>query len=152
MTQHIQSLDVDASLILRGDESRTARERVITDLLKESMIALEGVAPPYAMQVKPIAGRLLLLFNAESVTTVHEYSIPLSPFRRLMKDYHIICESYHVAIEAANTTKVEAIDMGRRGLHNEGAEKLMDLCATHPISMDLETARKLFSLVYFLHY
>jgi uncharacterized protein (UPF0262 family) len=147
MANDICSLKVDTSLMLRSDESGRARARIITDILKESKISLKEEEPPYHLHVKLMENRLVLTFN-----DLIEHSIGLSSLRKLMKDYHIVCESYHEAIQAANTSKVEAIDMGRRGLHNEGAEKIMDLCALCHILLDLETARKFFTLVYLLHY
>ena len=74
----------------------------------------------------------------------------MRPFRRLIKDYFLICESYFQAIRSATPSRIEAIDMGRRGLHNEGAEKLADVLADR-IKVDGETARRLFTLVCVLH-
>jgi uncharacterized protein (UPF0262 family) len=74
----------------------------------------------------------------------------MRPFRRLIKDYFLICESYFEAIRTASPSRIEAIDMGRRGLHDEGAEKLAEaLC--EKIRIDGETARRLFTLVCVLH-
>ena len=74
----------------------------------------------------------------------------MRPFRRLIKDYFMICESYFQAIRSATPSRIEAIDMGRRGLHNEGAEKLED-ALDGKIKVDGETARRLFTLVCVLH-
>jgi uncharacterized protein (UPF0262 family) len=72
------------------------------------------------------------------------------PFRRIVKDYFTICESYFAAIKTAPPSQIEAIDMGRRGLHNEGSEMLRDLLSEQ-IEMDFDTARRLFTLVCVLH-
>mgnify|MGYP003527852400 CR=1 FL=1 len=74
----------------------------------------------------------------------------MRPFRRLIKDYFMICESYFQAIRSASPSRIEAIDMGRRGLHNEGAEKL-EGALEGKIKVDGETARRLFTLVCVLH-
>jgi uncharacterized protein (UPF0262 family) len=76
--------------------------------------------------------------------------LPLSPFRKIVKDYFIICESYYNAVREASPSKIEAIDMGRRGLHNEGGEKLRERLAER-VEVDLNTARRLFTLLCVLH-
>jgi uncharacterized protein (UPF0262 family) len=78
------------------------------------------------------------------------HHLPLSSLRKLIKDYAIICDSYHAAIRTAAPSRIEAIDMGRRGLHNEAAEVLVDALADKFV-IDLETARRLFTLVCALH-
>src|SRR6202040_1787106 len=77
--------------------------------------------------------------------------LSLSPFRRLVKDYFLICESYYQAIRTATPSQIEAIDMGRRGLHNEGSELLMERLK-HKIALDFDTARRLFTLITVLHW
>jgi uncharacterized protein (UPF0262 family) len=79
-----------------------------------------------------------------------EITVSMRPFRRLIKDYFLICDSYFQAIKHASPSRIEAIDMGRRGLHNEGAEKLRDALADK-ILVDDETARRLFTLICVLH-
>ena len=79
-----------------------------------------------------------------------QVTLSMRPFRRLIKDYFLICDSYFQAIRSATPSRIEAIDMGRRGLHNEGAEKLADVLADR-IKVDGETARRLFTLVCVLH-
>jgi len=78
------------------------------------------------------------------------HQMTLGPFRKLMKDYALLCDSYHAAIRNAPPTQIEAIDMGRRGLHNEAAEVLQEALAG-TIAVDLETARRLFTLICALH-
>ena len=76
--------------------------------------------------------------------------LSLSPFRTLIKDYFMICDSYYQAIRTATPDKIEAIDMGRRGLHNEGSELLRERL-DGKIEIDLDTARRLFTLICALH-
>src|SRR6185437_9068850 len=76
--------------------------------------------------------------------------VPLAPFRRVVKDYFLVCESYSKAIRGGNLGQVEAIDMGRRGLHNEGAELLRE-CLADKATIDRDTSRRLFTLICVLH-
>ncbi|MGY3611620.1 UPF0262 family protein, partial [Bradyrhizobium sp. Lot11] len=77
--------------------------------------------------------------------------LSLTPFRRIVKDYFMICESYYEAIRSATPSRIEAIDMGRRGIHNEGSQTLKDRLAGK-IEIDFDTARRLFTLVCVLHW
>ena len=76
--------------------------------------------------------------------------LPLVPFRRIVKDYFIVCESYYEAVKGGRLAQVEAIDMARRGLHNEGSSLLMERLADK-VAIDLATARRLFTLICVLH-
>ena len=75
---------------------------------------------------------------------------PIQPFRRIIKDYFLVCETYYAAIKTAPPSRIEAIDMGRRGLHNEAAE-VLQMALEDKFAVDLETARRLFTLVCALH-
>ncbi len=77
--------------------------------------------------------------------------LSLSPLRRIVKDYHLICDSYYQAIRTATPDKIEAIDMGRRGVHNEGSRILMERLKGKVI-LDMDTARRLFTLLCVLHW
>jgi uncharacterized protein (UPF0262 family) len=77
--------------------------------------------------------------------------LSLTPFRRIVKDYFMICESYYEAIRSASPSRIEAIDMGRRGIHNEGSQTLMDRL-NGKIEVDFDTARRLFTLVCVLYW
>ncbi len=76
--------------------------------------------------------------------------LPLTPFRGVIKDYFLVCESYYAAIRTASPSQIEALDMGRRGLHNEGSELLRERLADK-VDLDLDTARRLFTLICVLH-
>ena len=84
-------------------------------------------------------------------TTVATHILSLTPFRRVVRDYHQICESYYEAIRSSSPSEIEAIDMARRGLHNEGSETLADRLSGK-IEMDANTARRLFTLICVLHW
>ena len=85
--------------------------------------------------------------NGEEVVT---HILSLTPFRRIVKDYYMICESYYDAIRSSTPSQIEAIDMGRRGLHNEGSELLRERLAGK-VEVDHNTARRLFTLICILH-
>jgi uncharacterized protein (UPF0262 family) len=95
-------------------------------------------------------GRLILAVLAEGGGGWTVLVLPMRPVRRLIQDYFFVCTSYFVEIKNASPSRIVAIDMGRRGLHNEGAEKLADALAGKA-RVDNETARRLFTLVCVLH-
>ena len=126
------------------------RQVAVFDLLERNSFELvDGFAGPYR---RPVAARGDLIFTVddEPGRSAAEVTLSMRPFRRLIKDYFLICDSYFQAIRSATPSRIEAIDMGRRGLHNEGAEKLADVLADR-IKVDGETARRLFTLVCVLH-
>ena len=93
----------------------------------------------------------MFAISREDGATVVTHILSLTPFRRIVKDYFMICESYYEAIRSATPSQIEAIDMGRRGLHNEGSQTLLDRLAGK-IDIDFDTARRLFTLVCVLHW
>jgi len=96
-------------------------------------------------------GRLILDIRDAEDKALHALVLALGPFRRLIKDYHLVVESHEKAVsEGGSEQRIQAIDMGRRGLHNEGATLLVDRLAGR-IDLDFETARRLFTLVCALH-
>ena len=90
--------------------------------------------------------RLVMAIGDTDGAPLGRVLLPLSPFRRIIKDYFTICESYYQAIKTASPSQIEAIDMGRRGLHNEGADLLRERLADK-IEIDDDTSRRLFTLV-----
>ena len=94
--------------------------------------------------------RLLLDIRDAGERSLEQVVLPLLPFRKLVKDYFIICGSYYGALREGGPTKVEALDMGRRALHDEGGEKLRERLAEH-VEVDDNTARRLFTLLCVLH-
>ncbi len=128
------------------------REVAIFDLLEKNVFALDGQeAGPYALHLSLADNRLVFtVANTEKAPIVH-VMLSLSPFRRLVKDYFLMCESYYQAIKTAPPSRIEAIDMGRRGLHDEGSQILKDRLKGK-IRIDLPTARRLFTLICALHW
>src|SRR5688572_9024531 len=105
---------------------------------------------PYKLALSVDDGRLVMVVSDEAGAEVLTHPLSLAPVRRLIKDYFLICESYYSAIRDASPMQIEAIDMGRRGLHNEGAEVLAKTLEAK-FSIDFETARRLFTLICALH-
>ena len=106
--------------------------------------------PPLVLRLSIQEGRLVFDIRDQGETPLIAHALALGPFRRLIRDYEMLVDSYATAIAEGREARIQAIDMGRRGLHNEGAELLRQRLAAH-IELDLETARRLFTLVCVLH-
>ncbi len=129
---------------------RHEREVAIADLIADNAFSLPGkAAGPYGLHLALSDNRLLIDITANE-QFASRIPLPLTPFRTIIRDYFLICESYAKVVGAADPRKVEAIDMGRRGIHNEGSELLKELLQPE-ISMNFDTARRLFSLICVLH-
>ena len=131
-----------------------AHERavVIYDLIEANRFAPDGHAGgPYALHLTIADNRLVFDIREENDTPVAAHLLSLTPFRRIVKDYFLVCDSYHQAIRTASAAQIEAIDMGRRGLHNEGSELLVTRLKGK-IDLDFDTARRLFTLITVLHW
>ena len=129
------------------------RAVAIFDLIEENSFRPVGDEPggPYRLHLSLVESRLVMAVSRENGEPVVTHILSLTPFRRVVKDYFMICESYFEAIKASSPSQIEAIDMGRRGLHNEGSQTLMDRLAGK-IEVDFDTARRLFTLVCVLHW
>jgi uncharacterized protein (UPF0262 family) len=150
-TNRLQSVVLDeASLASASRDQEHERQVAIFDLLEDNNFAPDG-APggPYDLRIALIDNRLALDISGPGYQFRHLLS--LSPFRRVIKDYFIVCESYYDAIRNSTPAQIEALDMGRRGLHNEGSELLKERLAGK-IATDLDTARRLFTLICALHW
>lgn len=106
---------------------------------------------PYKLQLSLADSRLVFAVSREDDSPVVTHILSLAPFRRIVKDYFMVCESYYEAIRTATPSQIEAIDMGRRGLHDEGSQTLMNRLSGK-IDIDFDTARRLFTLVCVLHW
>lgn len=144
MTSDIEKIQIDEKTLIRSSRNKNNRDRSITDILKKNSFKIEGLDSPYNLNIGVTENKISIKAN-DSV----DFLIPLTPLRRIIKDYAIICESYFSAVKTLEPSKVEAIDMGRRGLHDEGAEILQDLL-DKKISLDFHTARNFFSLFFSL--
>ncbi|MBK1662521.1 UPF0262 family protein [Paracraurococcus ruber] len=128
------------------------RRQAVADLLTENRFDPVGVpGGPFALLLCVRDGRLVFDIRDGADVPVRAVALALGPFRRLIKDYHMIVESHEQAVaEGGHEARIQAIDMGRRGLHNEGADLLMQRLEGR-IALDFETARRLFTLVCALH-
>jgi uncharacterized protein (UPF0262 family) len=129
------------------------REVAIFDLLESNSFALEGRDEdgPYSLHLSLADNRLVFTVGDTDRSPIVHVMLSLSPFRRLVKDYFLMCETYYAAIKTAPPSRIEAIDMGRRGLHDEGSELLRERLKGK-IRVDLATARRLFTLICALHW
>jgi uncharacterized protein (UPF0262 family) len=128
------------------------REVAIFDILEGNTFALEGRDDgPYRLNIGLADDRLMLTIGDEAGATLVTHMLSLTPLKRIMKDYFLICESYYEAIRSAPPSRIQAIDMGRRGLHDEGSRTLLERLSGK-ITVDLDTARRLFTLICALHW
>jgi uncharacterized protein (UPF0262 family) len=135
----------------RSPDIEQERKVAIFDLLEENHFAPVGDdRGPYALRLAIEDSRLILDISDERDERITVFGLALSPFRRIVKDYWDICESYYEAIRSATPSRIEAIDMGRRGLHNEGSDILRERLRGK-IDIDDNTARRLFTLLCVLH-
>ena len=148
----IAEIHLDSGSIVRWSrEVEHERQVAVFDLVERNSFALvSGFEGPYRVQLSLRESNLIFAIRNQDDTETAEISLSMRPFRKLIKDYFLICDSYFQAIKNASPSRIEAIDMGRRGLHNEGAEKLIDALAGK-IEIDDETARRLFTLICVLH-
>ncbi|HUZ90976.1 MAG TPA: UPF0262 family protein [Methylocella sp.] len=147
------SVRLDEASISRGAaDQEHERQIAIYDLIDENSFALPGRdAGPYGLKIALQDAKLVLEVTDESGSPLVMHILSLTPFRGLLKDYFMICESYYSAIRTAMPTQIEAIDMGRRAIHNEAAELLLERLKGK-IECDRDTARRLFTLVVALHW
>jgi len=128
------------------------RAVAIYDLVEENSFAPVGHdGGPYCLKLQLAGNRLILDIRTDDDRPVVAHHLSLTPFRRLVKDYFLLCESYYQAIRTATPGQIEAIDMGRRGLHDEGSELLIERLK-HKVAVDFDTARRLFTLITVLHW
>lgn len=152
--QRIINITLDEkSVVRRNADIEHERKVAIFDLLDQNSFTLTGSEQdgPYSVHLGIEDNRLIFDIRAEDdVLNLGRIPLPQSSFRRVIKDYFHVCESYLDAIKTATPSQIEAIDMGRRGLHNEGSELLQERLH-EKVDMDFDTARRLFTLICVLH-
>ena len=128
------------------------REVAIFDILDGNSFAIDGRNDgPYKLALSIMDEKLIFQVGNESVPDVFAHALSLVPFKRIIRDYFLICDSYYEAIRSAPPARIQAIDMGRKGLHDDGSRVLMDRLAGK-ITVDFDTARRLFTLIAALHW
>jgi len=145
------TLDED-SIGRSGPDIEHERAIAIYDLVESNLFAPEGDSGgPYTLRLGITGNRLMFDIRREDGSQVVVHLLSLTPFRRIVKDYFMICDSYYHAIRTATPDRIEAIDMGRRGIHDEGSRTLMERLEGK-VRVDFETARRLFTLLSVLHW
>jgi len=146
------SLD-EESIGRSGPDIEHERAIAIYDLIEQNVFAPLGAEGqgPFKLHLGITGNRLMFDIRREDDTPVVAHLLSLTPFRRIVKDYFMICDSYYHAIRTATPDKIEAIDMGRRSIHDEGSRTLEDRLKGK-VRVDFETARRLFTLITVLHW
>lgn len=141
----------ERTVVRRSPDIEHERAVAIFDLLEEnSFVAAEIPAGPYHVHLRIEEGRLIFDIRSARGKALGKVALALTPFRRIVKDYFTVCESYYAAIRTASPSRIEAIDLGRRALHDEGSVVLKERLAGK-VEIDHNTARRLFTLLCVLH-
>ena len=142
----------EASLGSSNDDVEHERRVAIYDLVEENQFRPVGHdGGPYTLQLGISGNRLVFDIRLTDGTPVIAHMLSLAPFRRIVKDYFTVCDSYYSAIRTATPDRIEALDMGRRGLHDEGSRIVMERLK-RKVEVDFDTARRLFTLITVLHW
>ena len=150
--RRIARLELPDASPLPSAYAEADRTQAVQDLLSGNSFDPLGVpGGPFVLHLCVRDGRLVFDIRDEAEVLLRAGALALGPFRRLIKDYHMIVQSHEQAVtEGGHEARIQAIDMGRRGLHNEGATLLVERLEGR-IGLDFETARRLFTLVCALH-
>jgi uncharacterized protein (UPF0262 family) len=151
--QHLVEVTLDEKSIGRSN-SDVEHERAVAiyDLIEQNTFAPEGhKGGPYTLMLGIAEGRLVLDIKTAKGEAVMAHFLSMTPFRRIVKDYFMICDSYYQAIRTATPDRIEALDMGRRAVHDEGSKLLMERLR-RKVHVDFDTARRLFTLICVLHW
>jgi uncharacterized protein (UPF0262 family) len=152
-SQRLVKITLDEGSIGRSSaDIEHERAVAIYDLIEDNSFApVDHDGGPYMLHLSISENRLVFDIRREDGTPLMAHLLSLTPLRRIVKDYFLICDSYYKAIRTATPSQIEAIDMGRRGLHNEGSELLMERLK-EKVEVDHDTARRLFTLICVLHW
>jgi uncharacterized protein (UPF0262 family) len=152
LPQRIAALTLDErTVVKRSPAIEDERAAAITDLLKDNCFTpLSGRPGPFHLHLAIEENRLLMEIRAAADGSTETIVLPLAPFRQIVKDYFLVCGSYYEAIRGRSLAQVEAIDVGRRSLHDEGSALLIERLAGK-VAIDHDTARRLFTLICVLH-
>ncbi|WP_093295294.1 UPF0262 family protein [Sphingomonas sp. NFR04] len=145
----------ERTILWRSADIEQERRIAIYDLLEDNHFApqrahADGYAGPYKLHLSVEEGRLALAIRRADDTPLETIVLGLARFRRPIRDYFAICDSYYQAIRAATPAQIETVDMARRGIHNDSAE-LLRTALEGKIEVDFDTARRLFTLICVLH-
>ncbi|WP_156418019.1 UPF0262 family protein [Aureimonas sp. AU4] len=145
------AVELDASVGRAPPDVEHERRVAIVDLLEENRFEPVGAPEgPLRLRLSLADRRLVFDIRSEGDQALVTHILSLTPFRRVIRDYFLICDSYQEAIRTATPSQIEAIDMGRRGIHNDGSDLLRERLEGK-IALDKDTARRLFTLICVLH-
>jgi uncharacterized protein (UPF0262 family) len=152
-THRLVAVTLDEESIGRSNpDVEHERAVAIYDLLEENTFAPIGCDEgPFKLHLSITGSRLMFDIRRADGAPVIAHLLSLTPLRRLVKDYYTVCDSYYAAIRTATPDRIEALDMARRGLHDEGSHILMERLE-RKVKLDFDTARRLFTLVCVLHW
>lgn len=144
---------LDEGSIGRGNpDQEHERAIAIYDIVETNSFAVpDHDLGPYTLHIGIVEKKLALEVRTADGSGCLTHYLSLTPFKRVIKDYELVCDSYYKAIRSASPAQIEAIDVGRRGLHNEASELLIQRL-DGKVSVDFDTARRLFTLIYALHW
>ncbi|MCB1528156.1 MAG: UPF0262 family protein [Hyphomicrobiaceae bacterium] len=147
------AIDIDDKSIARNNANiEHEREVAIFDLLDGNSFTVTGRDDgPYRLRLSLVDNKLQFDVGTQDDENILSHGLSLTPFKRIIKDYFMVCDSYYEAIRSAPPSKIQAIDMGRRSLHDEGSRTLQEKLSGK-IDVDFDTARRLFTLVSVLHW
>lgn len=147
------AVTLDERSLGRGSADQEHERAVaIYDLIERNHFALPDFdGGPYSVHLALVERRLAFEVRRADGAPVVTHHLSLTPFKRIIKDYELVCESYYAAIRTATPSQIEAIDMGRRGLHDEAAVLLVERLKDK-VELDKETARRFFTLIFALHW
>jgi uncharacterized protein (UPF0262 family) len=150
---HLAAVTLDETSFRSSSKEIEHERRVaIYDLIEANKFRPVGHGGgPYALKLGISGQRLVFDIRLTDGTPVIAHMLSLAPFRRVVKDYFVVCDSYYTAIRTATPDRIEALDMGRRGLHDEGSRLVMERLK-RKVELDFETARRLFTLLAVLHW
>jgi uncharacterized protein (UPF0262 family) len=150
--QRIAKITLDEKTVLRRNaDIEHERAVAIFDLLEEnSFVPVAGYPGPYHLDLAIEDNRLVLDIRRTDDVSLERIALSLAPFRGIVKDYFLICESYFKAIREAPPSQIETLDMSRRAVHDEGSHLLQERLGGK-IEIDHDTARRLFTLICVLH-
>jgi len=151
-TARIEQIFLDERTVVnRTPQVEHERKVAIYDLLDGNYFRLiDGPDGPYVLRLSIEDNRLAFDVRDVNHTPLKSFILALSPFRSIVREYLMVCESYYTAIKTASPSQIEAIDMGRRGLHNDGSDFLTQRLLDK-VELDANTSRRLFTLVCVLH-
>jgi uncharacterized protein (UPF0262 family) len=142
----------EASIGRPNKDVEHERAVAIYDLIQDNNFRpVDHSGGPYALHLSITGNRLVFDIRLEDGAPVIAHMLSLAPFRRIVKDYFTVCDSYYAAIRTATPDRIEALDMGRRGLHDEGSRIVMERLK-RKVDIDFDTARRLFTLITVLHW